>query len=104
MTDSGPRVGEEGPLTLRALRNLLNPLRRRQIVFCNPTDHPLVEGALRELRKEGYEIAAKPHRYVDEGTAIVADADVLDRTLRGPRPFARPSTVPDSGSGGERDQ
>lgn len=64
-------------VTLEAIRNLLNPLRRRHVVFCNPTDHPLVEMALRDLRKEGYEVAVKPHRYVEEGTAYAVDADLL---------------------------
>jgi hypothetical protein len=63
--------------TLAGVRNLLHPLRRRQVVFCNPTDHPLVEMALRTLRQEGYEVAAKPHRYIEEGTAYAVDADLL---------------------------
>lgn len=69
-------------VTLAGLRNLLNPLRRRHVVFCNPTDHPLVEMALRDLRQEGYEVAAKPHRYVDEGVAYAMDADMLNEALR----------------------
>ncbi len=75
-----------GRVTIESIRNLLHPLRRRQIVFPHADDRAVVMEACQRLRTEGYELAERQSGAVEPGTAVVVDADLLQPpTFKGVR-------------------
>lgn len=88
-------------VTLEAIRNLLNPLRRRYVVFFHEDDRGVVAEACRALRGEGYEIAERQHPYMKPGIAVAIDADELQPGAWKAR-ITWPSFSADNGSRSDR--
>jgi hypothetical protein len=72
-------------LNLTTIRNLLNPTKRRMVLFFHEDDRGVVEDACRTLRAEGYELAEREHRYMVPGIAVAIDADELQPRRIGER-------------------